>query len=415
MIRQRDSDLRQLTATAHDLLIVGGGVHGAWAAWDAALRGLSVALIDRGAFGGATSANSLRIVHGGLRYLARGDLVRMRESIQERATLLRVAPRFVVPLPMLVPTYRHRATSRPALGAALRLNDLLSWRRNRGAPPEQAIPNGRLVSIDECRRHFPAVDPNGLTGGALWYDGYLRDPEGLVTAIVGAAARQGAVTVPNVRAERLIARDGVVHGVSATDRITAAPLEIRARATLLAAGPWGRALWRSHRAMVDRHSPEGHTFAINVQLRRQLSDNGIGVYGGGRYFFLVPDGDSTLAGTWYLLPDGSDERTLIARGTAALLDTLRAACPAAGWSAEDVIGTQSGWLPLADDAAPGRADALADRPRILASARNGADRLILLEGVKFTTARRVAARAIDRAGTLLGTPRVPSRTAEIAL
>nr|MBA3556113.1 FAD-dependent oxidoreductase [Gemmatimonadales bacterium] len=97
-------ELDRLTGRTHDLLVVGGGVHGACVAWDATLRGLAVALVERDDFGAATSANSLRIVHGGLRYLARGDLPRMRESIQERSALLRIAPDLVVPLPVLVPS-----------------------------------------------------------------------------------------------------------------------------------------------------------------------------------------------------------------------------------------------------------------------------------------------------------------------
>src|SRR5215217_6041067 len=100
-------DLSRLAGTAHDLVVVGGGLHGACIAWDAAQRGLRVALIERDDFGAATSANSLRIVHGGLRYLARGDLRRMRQSIRERSTLLRIAPTLVEPLPVLVPTTGH--------------------------------------------------------------------------------------------------------------------------------------------------------------------------------------------------------------------------------------------------------------------------------------------------------------------
>src|SRR6187455_3423319 len=125
-------DLTRLTDEAFDVVVVGGGIQGAWIAWDAALRGLKVALVERDDFGAATSANSLRIVHGGLRYLARGDLVRMRESTQERSTLLRIAPGLVEPLPVLVPTRGLGTQSRLALGVALALNDLSSAGRNRG-------------------------------------------------------------------------------------------------------------------------------------------------------------------------------------------------------------------------------------------------------------------------------------------
>src|SRR5215208_6096759 len=100
-------DLRRLASGTHDLVVVGGGLHGACISWDATLRGLRVALIERDDFGAATSGNSLRIVHGGLRYLARGDLPRAREAIRERSALLRIAPALIEPLPVLVPATGH--------------------------------------------------------------------------------------------------------------------------------------------------------------------------------------------------------------------------------------------------------------------------------------------------------------------
>ncbi len=110
-------DLNQLGGIRHDVLVIGGGIQGACIAWDAALRGLKVALVERDDFGAATSANSLRIVHGGLRYLARGDLTRMRESIRERSALLRIAPGLVEPLPVLVPTGGPGVPGRAAFGS----------------------------------------------------------------------------------------------------------------------------------------------------------------------------------------------------------------------------------------------------------------------------------------------------------
>ena len=111
-------DLSRLESEEHDLLVIGAGIQGACIAWDAALRGLRVALVERDDFGAATSANSLRIIHGGLRYLARGDFPRMRESIRERSALLRIAPGLVEPLPVLIPTGPPGVPSRLALGAA---------------------------------------------------------------------------------------------------------------------------------------------------------------------------------------------------------------------------------------------------------------------------------------------------------
>src|SRR3972149_1050739 len=101
-------ELSSLERQTFDLVVVGAGVYGAVTAWDAALRGLSVALIDKGDFGGATSFNNLKTVHGGLRYLQHADFRRMRESVRERRTLLRLGPHLIQPMPFLLPTYDQR-------------------------------------------------------------------------------------------------------------------------------------------------------------------------------------------------------------------------------------------------------------------------------------------------------------------
>jgi glycerol-3-phosphate dehydrogenase len=100
-------DVAELAGREYDLLVIGGGVYGVCTAWDAALRGLSVALVEKADFGHATSSNTLRVIHGGLRYLQHGDIRRLRHSIFERSTFMRIAPHLVHPLPFLIPTYGH--------------------------------------------------------------------------------------------------------------------------------------------------------------------------------------------------------------------------------------------------------------------------------------------------------------------
>jgi len=123
-------DLNKLAEATYDLLIIGGGINGACAAWDAGLRGLSVALVDKGDFGAATSANSLKIIHGGLRYLQQLDFRRMRQSIKERTIFMRIAPHLVHPLPFLIPTHGHLMHGRELLSLALMTNDLVGFDRN---------------------------------------------------------------------------------------------------------------------------------------------------------------------------------------------------------------------------------------------------------------------------------------------
>ncbi|HKH84267.1 MAG TPA: FAD-dependent oxidoreductase, partial [Gemmatimonadales bacterium] len=197
-------DLPRLGNTTFDLLVVGAGIYGACAAWDASLRGLSVAVVDQDDFGAATSANSLRIVHGGLRYLGRADFSRMMESIRERSTLLRIAPALVQPLKVLVPTYGVGTRGRVAYAAALALNDLASFGRNRHLEPESRIPGGRIVSRSECLGLFPWFKRQGLSGGALWHDAQLQHPERLVLSFLQSASRIGAVPVNYLRVDRLL-------------------------------------------------------------------------------------------------------------------------------------------------------------------------------------------------------------------
>ena len=118
-------NLKQLADTTFDVAIVGGGIYGAALAREAALRGLSTALVDKGDFCGGTSANSLKIIHGGLRYLQQADLIRVRESARERRTMLRIAPHLISPLPSLMPT-AGVLKSKAAMFAGLLANDILS-------------------------------------------------------------------------------------------------------------------------------------------------------------------------------------------------------------------------------------------------------------------------------------------------
>src|SRR5262245_17839288 len=138
-------DLERLANQIFDVLVIGGGIHGAIAAWDAALRGLSVALIERGDFGSATSQNSLKIIHGGLRYLQDGNLARIRTMARERATWMKIAPHLVHPLTCLTPTRQKLSRSRLALGVALSANDLLSFDRNHLHDLEKQIPGGKMI------------------------------------------------------------------------------------------------------------------------------------------------------------------------------------------------------------------------------------------------------------------------------
>ncbi len=230
------------TEVSHDLLVVGGGIYGAMLVLDAAGRGLKSLLVERGDFGEATSWNSLRIVHGGFRYLQTLDLHRFRESVEERRWFLRTFPDLVEPLACLMPLYGKGARRPAVLRLALRANDFLSRRRNEGVQADRALPRGRVLNRDQTISLFPAVDRAGLRGGALWYDAAVPNSQRLLIEILHWACVREATCLNYVEAKELLV-DGVeVTGLQCLDHISGETVSYRAPVVVNCAGPWCRQL-----------------------------------------------------------------------------------------------------------------------------------------------------------------------------
>ena len=402
--------VEELGRTHFDVLVVGAGIHGAWTAWDAALRGLSVALIDQGDFGGATSANSLKIVHGGLRYLQRADLRRMRESIRERAVLAHVAPQLMRPLPFLVPTSTRLRDRRAVLRAAFALTDLIGWDRNRDLPPALRIPRGRTVGRAQAERLVPCLAGLCPTGGAIWYDYQLVAAERLPLALAASAAREGAVAVNYARLEALLTRDRRVYGARVRDVLTGSDVEVRTRLVLNVTGPWVAGVARAALGERPRAETPREALAVNLVVRRTLGQTAVAVRshaaatedpvcGGHRYLFFTPWCGHTLIGTRYWpLRAGAEAADVRIEQLQDFVDECNLAWPALELTLDDLVFYHHGRLPLKAGREAGRPDALAERARIVDHEHT--DRvagLISVEGVKYTTARAVAERATDLA------------------
>jgi glycerol-3-phosphate dehydrogenase len=398
-------DLAGLASAEHDLLIVGGGIYGAAAAWDAAQRGLRVALVERGDFGSGTSWNSLKTLHGGLRHLQRADIRSLRESTRERAAWLRIAPpRLVRPLPFLVPTYGHGARGREALALGLRLNDLLTRDRNAGLPEDRRIPDSRMLSPEEVRGRVPGIVDRGLTGGALWWDAQVTSSERLLLAFLHAAAGAGAVLVNHAEVLRVRIDAGRVAGATVVPVGEAERIEVRARVVLNAAGPQAVAVLRTS----GLPSPRVPLLrAWNVVLDRQaLPDLAVGGGADGRYLFLVPWGGRSIVGTAYAPAESEGPPTEAA-------DFVAEAARAFPWAGLEGAGmgvVHRGWV-------PGRGAArLWSRPLLVDhESRDRLPGLLTMVGVKYTTARALAERAVDLAFRSLRRAEVPSRTAATPL
>jgi len=403
-------DLAALADRHFDLLIVGGGIHGAWVAWDAALRGLSVALIDRGDFGHATSANSLKTVHGGLRYLRDGDLGLVRRMIRERRTLLLVAPHLVRPLPCLMPTYRSRGKRPELMAAALLLNDLAGYDRNRGLDPARTLPRSRILSRGEALELMPGLPREGLSGAALWYDAQLYSSERLTVAVVRSAVGAGAVVANYLRADSLHLEGGRVVGVWARDLLCDVPLAIRARLVVNAAGPWAGELLGP---LAARRPPFRLSTAMNLITHQIVSGVAVGIPspGKGRTLFLAPWRGYTLVGTAHAPYMGHPDADQATAGEIEhFVDEVNEAYPAAQLRPDDVIAVQRGILPAGPPA--GASDIhLVRRGHVFDHGREqGVEGLLTAVGVKYTTARHVAEQVVDRALAKLGRSPQPCAT-----
>lgn len=403
-------DLKRLSSDSFDLLVIGGGIHGLAAAYDAAQRGFSVALVERGDFGSGASFNHLKTIHGGLRYLQTGDLKRMRESILERRTLARIAPHLLVPLPFLMPTYRKPTRSRLAMWVAFRADALVGSDRNDGVTPRLRLPAGRLLSRAECLAAFPDVRRKGLTGGALWHDYQVRNTDRLTLAFALAAAGAGACVANHVEAVTPLIENGRAAGARVRDALTGESFDVRARITLNAAGAaTGRLM-----AALGRHEPYPLIKAMNLVTRRSFAGPALASStDDGRMLFLVPWEGRAVAGTSHAPePCGPDESAVSGREMEWFIGQVNEAFPALRLAPADVTLVHRGIVP----AARSRKGewGLEGHFRLRDHAIDGVDGAVSLVAVKYTTGRGVAEAAVDLVTRKLGR-RVPSRTAQVPL
>jgi len=404
-------DLGRLTATEHDLLVIGGGISGLIAAYDAAQRGLAVALIERGDFGAATSFNHSKIVHGGLRYLQGGDLGRMRRSVLERRALATIAPHLVIPLAFLAPTTRTAARGRLAFTTAFTIDAWIGRDRNAGVRADLHLPAGRVTSLRECRQLAPELDLDGATGGALWYDYQMPFADRLTLAFALAAHAHGAALSNYVEAVAPIRRKDAIAGVTARDLGgRQEPFEIRARVTLNASGPWARSVmaWCG----IERSVPL--LKAINFVTSRPASGPAlVRSNPEGRALVLTPWRGRALIGTGESAASGGPDHSHVSEEElATFVRDVNATFRTLNLRPDEVRLVHRGAVPAVIQNGRMRLKA---REEVIDHSRDGIEGLVTAIGVKYTTARFLAEQAIDLAITKLGRSRVSGRTTLVPL
>jgi glycerol-3-phosphate dehydrogenase len=329
-----------------------------------------------------------------LRSLQALDLRQMRLFIRERRVFARIAPHLVRVLPCVVPTYGHGRRSAPILHLGLGINDLVARDRNEGLEDRAIhLPASHLISRDECLRLSPAIDPAGVTGGAVWHDYQMASADRLTLAFVLSACRAGASAANYVAATRLLARNGRAAGVAAEDRLTGGAFDVRAAVVLNATGPWASAFPGLPADVAVAMPPLRWSRAMNLVTRPFVKTHACGGLSGGRFMFAVPWRDVSIVGTSHDVYEGGPDLQVTRRHIETLLQEARAAFPGASLQIEDVLLAHRGLLPAVATAG---ADVTLLRESLVVDHRaSGLPGLVTVIGVRYTTARHTAAEAVD--------------------
>lgn len=380
-------------STEFDLLVIGGGIYGAWTAYDAAQRGLKVALVEKNDWASGTSSASSKLIHGGLRYLEHYEFALVRQALRERKVLSKIAAHLVRPLDFILPVWKGPRASPLKLSAGLTLYDTLAFGSGPVKPHKHFRPRSLL-------RHYPYVDPDNLLGGFRYGD-CQEDDARMTMTVVAAAQSAGAVCVNRVQADKILQDKSGVTGAKLRDVEGNTAFEIRARCIVNSAGPWARSLLGPQAPRVKlikgTHlllpAIPGCTEAFLLTARD------------GRVFFVIPWYGKTIVGTTESTVDSPDRAEPTDEETAYLIDGVRRGLPGLGWTEGDVIARYAGVRTLQADGAA----SLSAVTREFEIAEPE-PRLVLPIGGKYTTSRFDAVEIVDRVQKALGQKKVRSQT-----
>mgnify|MGYP005991600669 CR=1 FL=1 len=399
-------DLKSLQEQSFDVLIIGGGITGAWLALHCQQAGLKTALVERSDYASETSSASSKLLHGGIRYLQQMQFAKVRESAMERAEFVYAAPHLSKPVPFIVPTYPDFQRSKFFLNCGMLAYAALSLGQNRviGSKAE-TLPPTRNLTRNELNKIY-RIDDNH-TGGVVFYERHMFDSERMVLDILKSAADAGAVinnyvNVEHLTVEHLTFDQQRVVGATAVDTLDDVSFTISANLVINAAGPWIDDL--NGKLPKAALAPSINGFAVGSHIiTRQISDHAIAIATqlesdttidrGGRHVFIIPWRGYSLIGTSYDEIDSSHHKVSIqADHVNQLLDAVNQGIPNACLTRADLISGYSGLYPLRTDNIKATVYQGSGEYQVIDHAKaNGVEGLITALGAKFTTGRKLSA------------------------
>jgi glycerol-3-phosphate dehydrogenase len=387
-----------------DVVVVGGGITGAGVALDAASRGYSVALVERGDFGQGTSSRSSKMVHGGLRYLQNFDLGLVREALLERQLLVRLAPHLVYPTPFLVPALAGGSKNR-AIGIGLNMYDVMATSRigrgrsQRNEHRDEAAywspDRHRTIDGEEAVELIPALEPMDPSSAYLFYDCQTDDSR-LVLTVLGEAERFGAVVVNGAEVTEVLEANGRAAGVAFTEAESGERFEVRAENVVNATGVWADQI-RPEELLSEEEIPRIRP-SRGSHVTLSLDDLDIGTAacivpaGADRTIFALPWYGRVLVGTTDndyeggidQVPPGQDD-------VEYLLDALNSYF-GTSIGPGDLTGAYAGVRPLISSGDPKKSVDISRKAELYETSSG----MLTITGGKLTTFRRMAAQVVDR-------------------
>jgi glycerol-3-phosphate dehydrogenase len=369
-----------------DLLVCGGGIYGAWTAYDAALRGLKVAIVEQGDWASATSSASSKLIHGGLRYLETYDFGLVKKALLERQMLLNVAPHRVWPLRFGVPVYADSRVSRLQLKLGLMLYDFF-------APKLLKIMAHRYFGSSSFSTRFSVLSRTNLKGGFTYTDAQTDDAR-LVLELISGAMAAGAVCVNYCKLETLTEHQGQVSGAIIQDQLGGATIEIKSRQVVFATGQWSTISSESKQwCRVSK--------GVHLLLPSLLTDEALLLTSktDGRVFFMIPWYGLTVIGTTDTDYQGDIQQVRVEEQEVAYLLSAANHYLQLSLKSENVIASFAGLRVMKSSEKSSPSDV--SRDWSLKTAQNGVHYSI---GGKITSAREDAACIVDFVCEQLGRP-----------
>ena len=400
-----------------DILIIGGGITGAAIAYEAATRGLSVALFEKNDFGGATSAATSKMIHGGLRYLAKMEFRLVRESLRERRILTNIAPNFVHPVPYILTAYKKGKTPGWMLKVAMVLYDILSFDKNRLWDKSKKMPRHKSISKVKVLELESNVKQAELRRSQMYYDCISFSPERLTLAFVNSAVDAGAKVLNYAEIQDFVFNNILgkkkITGLTVQDKVDGETFKVFGKQVINCAGPWADIV--VNKAM-GIHSSNHLRRSEGIHLiTKKMVDNYIvtATTKSGRHCFVVPWRKQTLLGTTDKEFVGNPDEYRITKK--AITDFLTEVNDVFGNEEKlkysDVKYAYGGLRPLVEDQT-GDVYESSRKYEIVNHEKEGISRLITVEGGKYTTSRSLAEHVVDQLFSVFNISKISSVSAK---